>query len=70
MKTWLNSNLSYREFVRQGKNQPGTLIEVFFNNRRNQFLIGDVNTACCVDEGKKPFGEDAIITRYKVLWSR
>jgi hypothetical protein len=66
---WMNANIPFKDFVAQKKNRPGTLIEVLSNNRRKQFLIGDINTFSCVTDGGKPFDEESIVTRYKIIIS-
>lgn len=69
MPNWINENVPYKDFVAAKKNKSGTLIEVLYKNRRHQYLIGDINTSSSFADGEKSFDEDAIITRYKVIFS-
>lgn len=69
MSIWLNANVSFKDFVAQKKNRPGTLIEVISNNRKKQFLIGDINPLSSISGGGSPFSEDATVVRYKIIVS-
>jgi hypothetical protein len=67
---WLPFNESFTEFCKQGKNNPGTLIEVFLNGKKLQLLLGDVSAFGSVMNGDCLLLESAIILQYKILWYR
>lgn len=69
---WIEINLPFDEdeapesFVDRGLNKPGVLIEM---QNGKKYLIGDINQArgecgCCY-----AFYYDAIVARYKIVWS-
>jgi hypothetical protein len=54
------------------RNRPGTLIEVLVDNKKKQFLIGDIckDASLSSENAKKPFENKDIILRYRILWSK
>lgn len=67
---WFRVDKTFEEFTKEGKCCSGILIEVLFNGRHKLYLVGDINNQGCIASGGKPFPDDAIITRYKIIWSR
>lgn len=68
---WMDINISFKKFSAIGRNRPGTLIEVIMENgKKKHYLIGDVNPSGAIESGGMPFSSKAIISRYRILWSR
>lgn len=67
---WLDFNKSFEEFSKIGRNRSGTLIEVLYEGKRKQYLIGDINKSATVEDGGKPFlPSSAIVLKYKIIYS-
>lgn len=67
---WLQFKGSFAEFCTQGKNNPGTLIEVLLNGKKKQLLIGDVSAFGSVMNGDCLILETTPVIRYQILWYR
>ncbi|MHB0965535.1 MAG: hypothetical protein ACYC36_03685 [Bellilinea sp.] len=64
--TWIEVNISYKEFDERGLSAPGTLIDT----EHGEFLIGDINPNRGVCDDCVEFGEHTIVKRYKIVWSK
>lgn len=67
---WITFVGSFKDFCLQGKNNPGTLIQVQLNDRSKQFLIGDVSSFGSVMNGDCLLLDDTPVLKYKILWYR
>jgi hypothetical protein len=57
-------------FCGRGLNNPGTLIEVEENGKLSEYLIGDINVNCGVCNDCVAFNSNAIVKRYKIVWTK
>lgn len=67
---WMDFNKPFYDFVRFNKSEPGLLIEVLLNNKRKQFLIGDISMFGSVMNGDCLINPETLIIRYKRIWAR
>lgn len=61
---------NHSSFSGRKLNQPGTLIEVEVGGQVSQYLIGDINTVRGVCDDCCGFDCDALVKRYKIVWSK
>lgn len=66
---WLDANIGFKSFVDKGYARAGTIIEILLNNKKKQYLIGDVNPSGSFSKGKR-ISDDTVVLRYKVIWCR
>jgi hypothetical protein len=52
-----------------GLNKPGVLIEVEHDSATHQYLLGDINCSRGVCDDCVAFEKDAIVKRYRIVWS-
>ena len=62
-------NEKNKNFCGLGLNKVGTLIEVEYNGKTAQHLIGSVNSFGNNDPGEYSSLDGVIVKRYKIVWS-
>lgn len=67
---WLNYGKHFSEFCKEGKNNPGTLIEVSLGGKTKEFLIGDCGIYGSAMNGDILIPPTETVLRYKIMWYR
>ena len=67
--SWIEFNKSYRKFAKAGKNIPGVLLDILFEDKRQLYLIGHINPMASAADGGMPFPNKAIVVKYRYVWS-
>ena len=64
-----NKKVSKKSFSGLGLAKPGTLIEVEYDGKLNQYLIGHINDEAGICDDCKAFIKNkTIVKRYKIVW--
>jgi len=64
-----NEKIKTMSFCGLGLNKPGVLIEVEHDGATHQYLLGDINCSRGVCDDCVAFEKDAIVKRYRIVWS-
>ena len=67
---WTDFTGSFQDFCRLGKNEPGVLIEVLVDNKKRQYLIGDISMYGSMMNGDCLVLSDYPVLRYKRIWTK
>jgi hypothetical protein len=70
MNRWINFQGTYLDFVKRRLNEPGILVEVMLDNKKKQFLIGDMSVYGSVVGGPPLLLPETLLVRYQILWHR